>query len=144
MIGRIARVVVSQEPFSPWESLDSWLGDASASAVFIGRVRSQSREGNPLEALELTHYPGMCEQQIHMNAEVLLQKYEAISALVVHRVGQLAPGEVILLVAVTADHRGPAQSCCAALLELLKHEAPFWKREWCNGQGRWLASNTKL
>ncbi|GCE65916.1 molybdenum cofactor biosynthesis protein MoaE [cyanobiont of Ornithocercus magnificus] len=138
------RVLISSEAFSPWESLDNWLEDAAASAIFIGRVRDQSWEGNPLQTLELTHYPGMCERQIHMSAEVLLRKHKAISALVVHRVGQLVPGEVILLVAVAADHRGQAQRCCTALLESLKHEAPFWKRECCDSRSRWLTDNTEL
>ena len=64
--------------------------------------------------------------------------------LVLHRVGKLAPGEPIVLVAVQADRRGAALRCSAALLEQLKHQAPFWKREWCAGQGTWLAANTPL
>ena len=64
--------------------------------------------------------------------------------MVLHRVGRLAPGEPIVLVAVQADRRGAAQRCSAALLEQLKHQAPFWKREWCAGQGAWLAANTPL
>ena len=74
----------------------------------------------------------------------LQQEHGAGAILVLHRVGKLAPGEPIVLVAVQADRRGAAQRCSAALLEQLKHQAPFWKREWCAGQGTWLEANTPL
>jgi molybdopterin synthase catalytic subunit len=64
--------------------------------------------------------------------------------LVRHRVGLVRPGEAIVLVAVAADRRGPAQRCAQELLEALKHEAPFWKREWSGGAGRWVQGNTPL
>ena len=86
----------------------------------------------------------MCEARIAKDAEVALASHGANSVLVLHRVGRLIPGEVIVLVAVTADRRGPAQRCCSSLLEALKHEAPFWKREWSAEQGIWLEGNTPL
>jgi molybdopterin synthase catalytic subunit len=67
------------------------------------------------------------------------------AVLLQHRVGRIAPGEVIVLVAVAADRRGPAQRCCLELLEALKHEAPFWKREsLADGRSRWITGNTPL
>ena len=77
-------------------------------------------------------------------AQRLQQEHRTGPILVLHRVGKLAPGEPIVLVAVQADRRGAAQRCSAALLEQLKHQAPFWKREWCAGQGTWLEANTPL
>ena len=77
-------------------------------------------------------------------AQRLQQEHRTGPILVLHRVGKLAPGEPIVLVAVQADRRGAAQLCSAALLEQLKHQAPFWKREWCAGQGTWLEANTPL
>ena len=74
----------------------------------------------------------------------LQQEHRTGPILVLHRVGKLAPGEPIVLVAVQADRRGAAQRCSVALLEQLKHQAPFWKREWCAGQGTWLVANTPL
>jgi molybdopterin synthase catalytic subunit len=65
-----------------------------------------------------------------------------VAVLVLHRHGRLSPGEPIVLVAVAADRRGQALRCGQELLEALKHEAPFWKREWCDGRGTWLQGNT--
>ena len=138
------RVEVCPDPFDPWQQLALWSGDAAAAAIFIGRVRSTTMDSRPLEALELEHFPGLCERQITAMAQRLQQKHRAGAILVLHRVGRLAPGEPIVLVAVEADRRGAAQRCAAALLEELKHHAPFWKREWCAGQGTWLAENTPL
>ena len=64
--------------------------------------------------------------------------------LVKHRIGLVLPGDPIVLVAVAADRRGPAQRCCQELLEALKHDAPFWKREWSQEVGRWIMGNTPL
>ena len=138
------RVEVCSESFDPWHQLAIWSGDAPAEAIFIGRVRSTTIDGLPLEALELEHFPGLCEHQITAMAQRLQQEHTVGPILVLHRVGRLLPGDPIVLVAVQADHRGAAQRCSAALLEELKHHAPFWKREWCDGQGTWLAENTPL
>ena len=150
-----ARKVVSPEPgaveveiqaqsFEPWRRLEQWCVGAAAHAVFLGSVRSEDQLGVPLDALELVHYPGMCERRIHDDAERIRQAHGADRVLVLHRVGRLPPGEPIVLVAVSADRRGAAQRCCSAVLEALKHDAPFWKREWRGGEGVWLAGNTPL
>jgi molybdopterin synthase catalytic subunit len=108
-------------------------------------VRATTASGAPLEALELEHYPGMTERQLVQLAEGCLQRHGVAAALVVHRVGRILPGEAIVLVAVAADRRGPAQRCGQELLEALKHEAPFWKREWlADGRSLWLTGNTPL
>ena len=130
--------------FDPWLQLAAWSSQTAAAATFIGRVREVAQDGRPLEALELTHYPGMCEEVIRQDAQRLLMDHDASSALVLHRVGRMLPSEVIVLVAVEADRRGPAQRCCTALLEAIKHQAPFWKREWRDGQGTWVSGNTPL
>ena len=130
--------------FDPWQELGQWAAHSAAVAVFVGRVRSTAMDGRPLQALELEHYPGLCERQINRMAVQLQRKHAAGAMLVVHRVGRLLPGEPIVLVAVQADRRGAAQRCSAALLEQLKHQAPFWKREWCADQGTWLKENTSL
>jgi molybdopterin synthase catalytic subunit len=139
-----------EQPFEPLEALASWhqklCGDAqqpaAAEAHFIGRVRGSTAGGEPLEALELEHYPGMTERHLAQLAEGCLQRHGVATALVVHRVGRILPGEAIVLVAVAADRRGPAQRCGQELLEALKHEGPFWKREWSGGMGSWVEGNT--
>ncbi len=138
------RVVIHDQPFDPWQELESWLAGDAASAVFLGRVRPEDQHGDQLDALELVHYPGLCEQRIQADAERLCRQHGVRRVLVLHRVGRLVPGALIVLVAVTADRRGPAQRCCGAVLEALKHDAPFWKREWRGEEGTWLAANTPL
>lgn len=138
------QVEIRMAAFDPWQELSVWGGHAAASAVFIGRVRATAMDGRVLQALELEHYPGLCEQLLEAMSERLRQAHGAGRVLVLHRVGRLLPGEPIVLVAVEADHRGSAQRCAADLLEELKHRAPFWKREWCGDQGVWLNSNTSL
>lgn len=142
------QVAIHSQPFAATDQLDDWLqgaaSTAAATAVFLGHVRPQTMDGAPLEALELSHYPGFCERLLVSQAEQHLRDHGARSALVLHRVGRLSPGELIVLVAVSGDRRGPVQRCCSDLLESLKHEAPFWKREWSGGMGTWLAANTPL
>ena len=139
-------IVIHDQPISGVLQLDAWLRSQrdAATAIFMGRVRDVATDGRPLEALELSHYPGLCQRLIEASARQLLRQHGGRSALVLHRVGRLLPGELIVLVAISADRRGPAQRCCAALLEALKHDAPFWKREWSNGVGTWLSENTPL
>lgn len=138
--------------FAPLPCLEAWqrqLADqgliAAAESHFIGRVRAVAADGSPLAALELEHYPGMTERQLQGLAADCARRHGVLAVLVQHRVGRLEPGEPIVLVAVAADRRGPAQRCCQELLEDLKHEAPFWKREWrADGSSSWLTGNTPL
>jgi molybdopterin synthase catalytic subunit len=87
----------------------------------------------------------MTEQQLERLALDCCQRHGVNSCLVQHRIGRVLPGEAIVLVAIGADRRGPAQRCCQELLEALKHDAPFWKREWrADSTGHWLDGNTPL
>lgn len=146
------RISLHPESLHPGSLLETWQredaadpADASAaSSVFIGRVRRTTAAGLPLDCLELEHYPGMTEAELGRLAIACGQRHQVRSIGVGHRVGRVAPGEAIVVVAVLADRRGPAQRCCQELLEALKHEAPFWKREWCAGTGTWVAGNTPL
>jgi molybdopterin synthase catalytic subunit len=140
------------ESLQPGAILEAWQrreavdpADApAATSVFIGRVRPTTAAGLPLDSLELEHYPGMTEAELLRLASACARRHPVRSLGVAHRVGSVAPGEAIVVVAVMADRRGPAQRCCQDLLEALKHEAPFWKREWSGGTGTWLAGNTPL
>jgi molybdopterin synthase catalytic subunit len=148
----MAHLVVRLRPegFDPLATLSAWHAcldgtrvRAAAEAHFIGRVRSTAAGGEPLEALELEHYPGMTEAQIERLAAAAAGRHGLCAVRVDHRVGRLAVGEAIVLVAVRADRRGPALRGLMELLEAIKREAPFWKREWCGGRGRWVG-NTPL
>jgi molybdopterin synthase catalytic subunit len=136
--------------FDPLAALADWhrsltapgVEPPAAEAHFIGRVRGRTADGAPLEALELEHYPGMTEAQIQRLAATIGRRHGLLAVRVDHRVGRVLPGEAIVLVAVAADRRGPAQRGGQDLLEALKHDAPFWKREWSNGVGHWVEGNT--
>ena len=145
-------VSLHSEALAPLGLVERWQAErdaagaapAAALALFIGRVRGTTAAGGPLEALELEHYPGMCERHLERLARACAERHGVLAVRVGHRVGRLAPGEAIVVVAVLADRRGPAQRCCQELLEALKHEAPFWKREWSGGMGVWVSGNTPL
>ncbi len=148
----LLNLALQPEPFEPLAVLAPWQEELAAAlgaphaaeSHFVGRVRATTAEGRPLQALELEHYPGMTERQLLALAGATAARHGVAGVLVRHRVGLVRPGEAIVLVAVAADRRGPAQRCAQELLEALKHEAPFWKREWSGGAGRWVQGNTAL
>jgi len=140
-------IELHSQPFELLGSLERWQQDCdwAAESLFIGRVRSTASDGTAVEALELEHYPGMTERQLEQLAMDCCRRHGVSSCLVQHRIGRVLPGEAIVLVAIGADRRGPAQRCCQELLEALKHDAPFWKREWrADGSSEWLSGNTPL
>ena len=144
-------ISLHSEAFDPLDGLARWHGQlqaqshapSAAESLFIGRVRGAAADGGELEALELEHYPGMTERQLEQLAQGCMARHHARSCLIQHRIGRVLPGEAIVLVAIGADRRGPAQRCCQELLEALKHDAPFWKREWhADGRSTWITGNT--
>jgi molybdopterin synthase catalytic subunit len=145
-------VSLHPDPIDPCQQLEQWqaqlqAGGAevpAATSLFIGRVRSTTATGAPLDALELEHYPGMTEAQLQRLAAACARRHPVAGVMVRHRTGLVLCGDAIVVVAVLADRRGPAQRCCQELLEALKHEAPFWKREWSSGMGEWVLGNTPL
>ena len=114
-------------------------GDASAGAVasFIGTVRNRN-DGSPVSAMELEHYPGMTERAIEAMLDEALRRFDIRAARVVHRVGKLDVGDQIVLVAVSSAHRGTAFDACEFLMDYLKTQAPFWKKETTPEGARWV------
>lgn len=108
--------------------------EAGAVATFSGHVRGD----DGVTALELEHYPGMTDAALMALAEAALERWSLTAALVVHRVGRMLPGERIVLVAAAAPHRGDALAACAALIDQLKTQAPFWKRETRGSEQNWV------
>ena len=88
--------------------------------------------------MELEHYPGMTERAIEAMIDAAMQRFDIRAARVVHRVGLLQPGDQIVLVAVSAAHRGQAFQACEFLMDYLKTQAPFWKKETTAAGGRWV------
>ena len=140
-------VALSSNAFEPLAELLQWphQENNAATAIFIGRMRSQGSSTEELEAMQLEHYPGMTERQLHHLASDAAANHPVRAVLIRHRIGRVIPNQALVLVAVSADRRGPAQRCSQALLEAIKHDAPFWKQEISrSGQRRWIEGNTPL
>jgi molybdopterin synthase catalytic subunit len=114
-------------------------GDGGVGAVcsFIGTVRDRS-DGQSVSAMELEHYPGMTEKSIEAMIDAAHQRFDIRAARVVHRVGPLMPQDQIVLVAVSSAHRGESFQACEFLMDYLKTEAPFWKKESTPDGARWV------
>ena len=109
-------------------------GAPGAVASFTGYVRAE--EG--LTALTLEHYPGMTEREILRHVEEAEKRWPLAGVTVIHRIGELKPGEAIVLVAVAAQHRQEAFAACEFLMDHLKTRAPFWKKEVKHGATQWV------
>jgi len=112
--------------------------DVGAIASFIGLVRDL--EGDSLQQMTLEHYPGMTENALQGIAEKAQQRWDLVDLGIIHRVGDLAPAEQIVLVTVLSAHRGDAFAACEFIMDYLKTEAPFWKKEVSEQGGKWVAS----
>ena len=114
-------------------------GDAGVGAVaaFVGTVRDRN-DGAGVSRLELEHYPGMTERAIESMIDEAFARFDLRGARVIHRVGPLQPLDQIVLVVVTSAHRGDAFSACEFLMDYLKTQAPFWKKERTPEGERWV------
>jgi molybdopterin synthase catalytic subunit len=106
-------------------------------ASFIGCVRDIN-DGDHVATLTLEHYPGMTEAALEDIIAQAHQRWDFFDALIIHRVGTLQPMEQIVLVVVTSAHRGEAFEACHFIMDFLKTQAPFWKREASAAGERWL------
>ena len=106
-------------------------GDGGTGAVvsFVGTVRDRDSATAGISELELEHYPGMTEAAIEAMIDEACARFDIRAARVVHRIGRLQPLEQIVLVAVCSAHRGQAFQACEFLMDYLKTQAPFWKKE---------------
>ena len=115
--------------------------DARVGAVcsFVGTVRERNGGADPLvQALELEHYPGMTEKSIEAMVDEAHRRFDIYGARVVHRIGLLQPLDQIVLVAVTSAHRGESFKACEFLMDYLKTQAPFWKKEHSPEGAQWV------
>jgi molybdopterin synthase catalytic subunit len=104
---------------------------------FVGTVRDMNA-GSGISEMELEHYPGMTETALEEILSQAKKRWGIIDGLVIHRVGPLKPLDQIVLVAVTAAHRGEAFSACEFMMDYLKTQAPFWKKEQTPQGARWV------
>jgi molybdopterin synthase catalytic subunit len=114
-------------------------GDARVGAVcsFLGTVRERN-DGSSVASMELEHYPGMTEKSISAMMDEAKKRFDIFAARVIHRVGLLQPEDQIVFVAVTSAHRGESFKACEFLMDYLKTQAPFWKKEVTPEGARWV------
>ena len=114
-------------------------GDARVGAVcsFLGTVRERN-DGSSVASMELEHYPGMTEKTLLQIAQEGAKRWSLQAARIVHRVGKMYPGDQIVLVLTASAHRQDAYEANAFMMDFLKTEAPFWKKEWTPDGPRWI------
>jgi molybdopterin synthase catalytic subunit len=134
------RVSIQQEDFDVSTELAALRrDDARVGAVcsFVGTVRGGAG-GDDVLSMELEHYPGMTEKAIEAMIDEAHQRFDIHAARVIHRVGMLQPGDQIVLVAVTSRHRHESFQACEFLMDYLKTQAPFWKKERTPQGAQWV------
>jgi molybdopterin synthase catalytic subunit len=135
-----ARVSIQTADFDVGEELAALrAGQARVGAIcsFIGTVRDRN-DGVSVSTMELEHYPGMTDKAIEAMIDEAHRRFDIYGARVVHRVGLLQPTDQIVLVAVTSAHRGQSFQACEFLMDYLKTQAPFWKKEQTPQGAQWV------
>lgn len=136
----VTKVEVREADFdlnAEMEALRAGSPGAGAVVSFVGVVRNRN-QGDAILSLTLEHYPGMTEASIREIIGKARSRWSIEDAVVIHRVGRLAIGEQIVLCLVTSAHRGEAFEACEFIMDWLKTEAPFWKKEETPGGSRWV------
>ena len=138
------KIEIMNAKFNPWEALVDYkknvlLNDSriGATSVFVGTVRDFN-DNEEVENMELEHYPGMTEKYLEDMVNSAIKKYNIIDGLVIHRVGLLEPTDPIVVVATWSEHRENAFNATRDIMEALKAQAPFWKKESTNNGFRWV------
>ena len=141
--GAGARVRIQEASFDVAAELAALqAGDPRVGAVcsFVGTVRDRNALGaaGSVQTLELEHYPGMTEKSIEAMVDAAFARFDILGARVVHRVGVLQPTEGVVLVAVSSAHRGQSFQACEFIMDYLKTQAPFWKKETTPDGAHWV------
>jgi len=124
--------------------------DIGAIVSFVGTVREltgggEVKSGSEVAQMELEHYPGMTEKSLERIAKQATNRWELNDLVIIHRIGVLPACAQIVLVAVGSKHRGAAFEACEFIMDYLKTEAPFWKKEFGENGGQWVdARSTDL
>jgi molybdopterin synthase catalytic subunit len=137
---------VQEQDFDPGTELEllrsHCAGLAGAVVSFTGLVRDLN-EGDAIAQLTLEHYPGMTEKALAEIEAHAIERWNLVAATIVHRIGPLAPNDRIVFVAAASAHRKDAFSACEYMIDTLKTEAPFWKKEDTPGGKRWVTAVDK-
>ena len=135
-----SRVSIQTQDFNLAAEVDALKKDdkrVGAVCTFMGTVRDRN-DGLNVSSMELEHYPGMTEKAIEAMIDEALKRFDIFGARIVHRVGLLQPLDQVVLVAVTSAHRGESFKACEFLMDYLKTQAPFWKKEQTPDGERWV------
>lgn len=143
------QVTILSKPFNPLDTLNIFQEthlkgacDYGATAMFVGTMRDFN-EGDDVSEMLLEHYPAMTEKQLYAIIDQAESRWPLLHVLLCHRVGVINPADPIVLVSVWSAHRAAAFDACRFLMEALKHQAPFWKKErLSSGESRWVEKNT--
>lgn len=111
--------------------------EIGAVATFIGVCRDRN-DGSSVATMALEHYPGMTERSIGAIVDQAVARWHIDDVTVIHRVGELHPTDQIVLVVVVGGHRGDAFAACEFIMDYLKTQAPFWKKEQTPDGARWV------
>lgn len=137
-----SKVLVQEEDFDVSESL-RWLREGlpqvGAVCSFVGTVRDIN-ENSEVSTMTLEHYPGMTEKALEKIIAQAQERFDIKSAMIIHRVGPMKPQDQIVLAACTSRHREQSFLACQFLMDYLKTEAPFWKKEETPDGGRWVSA----
>jgi molybdopterin synthase catalytic subunit len=141
-------IQLCEQPIEPWQALQEYQaqhmalrGRHGATSVFVGTMRDFN-QGDDVCSMFLEHYPGMTEKQLSQIVDEAQRQWPILDALVMHRVGEVRPNDVLVVVATWSAHRGDAFDASRFIMEALKSRAPFWKKETLNnGQQRWVSGN---
>ena len=140
--------ILLDKVFNPWDEIQSYqaehlqLGHYGASASFVGTMRDFNINEN-ISHMTLEHYPAMTQHYLDKLCEQCKQEYELNDCLVIHRFGDIFPGEPIVLTVAWSAHRAAAFDACRFLMEELKTRAPFWKKEVTDQGERWVHNDLK-
>jgi len=133
-------VAVQSEDFDLGREYAALLADdrsIGAIVAFVGTVRDLNL-ADDVVALELEHYPGMTEKSLNNILNAAAERWSLQGAHIVHRIGKMYPGDQIVLVLTASAHRGDAYEANNFIMDYLKTEAPFWKKEWTSEGPRWI------
>ncbi len=140
-----ARVSIQTEDFNLAQEIERMrLNDTRVGAVcsFVGTVRDTraltGQAQDEVQTMALEHYPGMTEKSIEAMIDAAHLRFDIYQVRVIHRVGELGPADQIVMVAVTSAHRGESFKACEFLMDYLKTQAPFWKKEQTPQGAHWV------
>lgn len=136
------RILVQEEPFSQQAEYDALRSNSlsvGAVVTFVGTVRDIN-DDDTVKVLHLEHYPGMTEKELSKILEEASDRWQVLGATVIHRVGDLYPGDEIVFVGIASQHRGDAFQACEFVMDYLKTRATFWKKEKTVQGDRWLTT----